>query len=243
VWREALSARLDGEDFAAGSDATGPSAAALDAHLAGCADCRGWARDAAAVTRLARLSHVDPAPGVPAQVLDLTPRPTRARVARALRAALAALGAGQILLAVAELAGPMDSGGSAIAHMTHEFAAWNAALGAAFVFVAWRRTRPAALLPMLTAFVAVLVVLSGDDIAHGLVRGGRLASHVLILVGYALVVALSRPSLAFGDPPGRRRRDASGWRLEQADEETPGLRPVPEAATAAGADPPAAQAA
>jgi len=222
---------------------TGPTAAALDAHLAGCAECRDWARDAAAVTRLARLSHVDAAPGVPAEVLDLTPRPTRARVARGLRALLAALGAGQILLAVGELAGPMDGDGGPVTHMTHEFAAWNAALGAAFVFVAWRRTRPAALLPLLSAFVAVLVVMSVDDIAHGLVRGGRLASHVLIVVWYAIVVALSRPSLNFGDPPGRRVREPSAWRLELPDEDTPGARAANPAAAAADADQPAARAA
>jgi predicted anti-sigma-YlaC factor YlaD len=160
-----------------------------------------------------------------------------------LRAALAALGAGQILLAVAELAGPMGGDGNPVAHMTHEFAAWNAALGAAFVFVAWRRTRPAALLPMLTAFVAVLVVMSVDDIAHGLVGGGRLASHVLIVVGYAIVVALCRPSLAFGDPPRRRVRERSAWRLELPEDDAPDVRAAGPVADAADADPPAARAA
>jgi len=237
VWRVALSARLDGEEPAAG----GPGAAALDAHLAGCPDCRRWSREAATVTRLVRLSEVPASPGVPSEILDLAPRPTRARLARGLRVALAALGAGQILIAVTELAGPMGGAGDPVIHMTHEFAAWNAALGAAFVFVAWRRTRPATLLPLLTAFVAVLAVMSADDVARGLVGGARLASHGLVLAGYAIVFALSRPSLTFGDPPGLRRREPSAWRLEEPDDDAPQERA--DLPAAPGADPPAARAA
>ena len=144
------------------------SAADIDAHLDACDACRRWYEDAALITRLAR---VDAGPGaiggIPDTVLEATPRPTRARLANALRVVLALLGAGQILLAIAQLAGPMGADNVALMHMTHEFTAWNAAIGASFLFIAWRRTRPAALLPLLTAFVGVLTVLSVDDIVHG----------------------------------------------------------------------------
>lgn len=242
MWREALSARLDGEEFSVewdgaarmgpgavrigvgnrtGSGVTrGVSAADIDAHLDACDACRRWYEDAALITRLAR---VDAGPGaiggIPDTVLEATPRPTRARLANALRVVLALLGAGQILLAIAQLAGPMGADNVALMHMTHEFTAWNAAIGASFLFIAWRRTRPAALLPLLTAFVGVLTVLSVDDIVHGDVSAGRLGTHALLLAGYVVVIAMSRPSLNFDAPPGQRQRaQASAWRLGEHDD-------------------------
>ena len=47
-FREAISARIDGED-------PGLPDAAIEAHLAGCAACRAWQQRAHAVTRRARL--------------------------------------------------------------------------------------------------------------------------------------------------------------------------------------------
>jgi len=155
----------------------------------------------------------------PGQRARSNPRPTRARLANVLRVVLALLGVGQILLAIAQLAGPMGADGTALMHMTHEFTAWNAAIGASFLFIAWRRTRPAALLPLLTAFVGVLTVLSVDDIVHGDVSAGRLGTHALLLAGYVVVLAMSRPSLSFDAPPGLRQRShASAWRLGEHDE-------------------------
>jgi anaerobic selenocysteine-containing dehydrogenase len=57
--RDALSARLDGED-------PGVDEAALYGHLAGCAKCRAFAHDADALHRRVRL---EPAPAIP----DLAP--------------------------------------------------------------------------------------------------------------------------------------------------------------------------
>lgn len=232
IWREALSARLDGEEFAVEwADAASqtartralhpaPSSAEVDAHLDSCEACRDWYEDAAFITRLARVDAGSPTlSGIPDSVLEATPRPTRARLANLLRVVLALLGAGQILLAIAQLTGPMGSDDAALMHMTHEFTAWNAAIGASFLFIAWRRTRPAALLPLLTAFVGVLTVLSVDDIMHGEVSAGRLGTHALLIAGYVVVVAMSRPSLNFDAPPGlRQRTQPSPWRLGEHDE-------------------------
>ena len=215
MWREALSARLDGEEFSVEWEC-----ADIDAHLDACGACRQWYEDAAFITRLARVDTGTAAVGgIPDSVLEATPRPTRARLANVLRVVLALLGAGQILLAVAQLAGPMGAESTALMHMTHEFTAWNAAIGASFLFIAWRRTRPAALLPLLTVFVGVLTVLSVDDIVHGDVSAARLGTHALLLAGFAVVVAMSRPSLSFDAPPGlRQRAQGSGWRLGEHDE-------------------------
>jgi predicted anti-sigma-YlaC factor YlaD len=207
--REIISARLDGEDL------PGESATA-DAHLAGCAACRKWLDDAAAVTRLARIGVAPPTLGVPDMVLDAAPRRGRARLVTGLRWLLGLLGAGQMLAAVAQVALPAMTGmamtghaeGASLDHLIHETAAWNLGVGAAFVFIAIRRTRPAGVVPILTAFVAALSLLSLDDLLSGAVAWSRLASHTLVLAGYAIVVALSRPGLRLDDPPsgstGRR---------------------------------------
>src|SRR5262245_15855613 len=213
--REILSAQLDGEELPG-------EAAAADAHLAGCAACRRWLDDAAAVTRLARVGVAQADAGIPDVVLDAVPGPTRARLVTGLRLLLGLLGGVQILLAVGQVALPamaaMDMTGHAegatIDHLVHETAAWNLAVGAAFVFIAARRTRPTGVLPILTAFVAALSLLSLDDILSGAVEWSRLASHTLLLAGYAIVIALSRPGLRLDEPPsGTRRRYAARWRL------------------------------
>jgi hypothetical protein len=72
--REALSARLDGEDSAAETDA-------VDAHLAICVACRQFADDAARVTRLARTAVATQAPDVTVKLVF-----TIDRLARVLQA-------------------------------------------------------------------------------------------------------------------------------------------------------------
>jgi predicted anti-sigma-YlaC factor YlaD len=212
--REALSAQLDGED---------PGSAEVDAHLAGCPACRSWLDGAARVTRLARtgpapvLAPLDP--DALAAILAAAPGRARARLALTLRAALGVLGAVQLLLALAQvLAIGGDAGhahvttmdGATPNHLWHESAAWNVAIGAGFLWIAVRRTRPSGLVPTLTAFIAVLTLLSVVDVASGRVEPVRLVSHGLVLAGYLVILALLRPALRTGDPrpdrqPGRPR--------------------------------------
>jgi phosphoribosylaminoimidazole (AIR) synthetase len=61
--REALSARLDGEDSPTESSA-------VDAHLATCLGCSQFGDDAAQITTLARSTTATPAPDVSAKVLS-----------------------------------------------------------------------------------------------------------------------------------------------------------------------------
>ena len=135
-FREAISARLDGEPL-------GMPAAELDDHLAGCAGVHGLGRDAATVTRRARLAPSPAMPDLTAAVLAALPRelPGAAAAARtrlvdaALRLALVAVAVAQAGLAWPALvsgAGAM----SAPVHMAHETGAWNLAVAAAFLAVA-----------------------------------------------------------------------------------------------------------
>ncbi|WP_019872450.1 zf-HC2 domain-containing protein [Salinispora oceanensis] len=240
-WREVLSAQLDGEE-------TPAERAAADSHLASCGACRTWFDQAAAITRRARLSVSVIGPDLTDAVLaalpvttpaaaptGLTTRPPwRQRLVIALRAALGLTGALQVTLGLTQVgqaaAGPHIHAGGPLAsgHLWHEAAAWNIAVGAGFLFVAARRTPPTGLLPMLSAFVGTLVLLSVNDLMTGRVETARLVSHGFLFVGYAIVVAMSRPGLHPGGPPTDLRPDRPRWRIPAEDEPPPpGLRLVP----------------
>jgi predicted anti-sigma-YlaC factor YlaD len=200
--RDAISARMDGED-------PGVAADAVERHLAGCAACRAFADRAAHVTRMARIrpaeDHPDVLPGLLAALDAGESRPTPRRgwraVARdAVRVALAVLGVGQLALALSGIVaamgtegGPDRLGGASMAHLSHESAAWNLALGVAFIWAASGATRRAGgLVPVIGAFVALLVALSAMDLIAGHVEAGRLAGHVPVIVGLVLLLLHAR---------------------------------------------------
>lgn len=199
-----MSARLDGEQ-----EPVAPSV--VDAHLADCAACRRWFDDAAQVTRLLRTGPATGGVDVTDVVLAAAPGRWRFRVEALLRVALGVLGAGQIVLGLLQLTAlrpaaevhvhGMTPDGAGVGHLWHESAAWNVAIGAAFLWVASRRTRPAGLVPILTAFIGLLAVLSVLDVVAGQVSATRLGGHTMVVVGYVVVLALSRPSLELA-PPG-----------------------------------------
>ncbi|MGY1663972.1 zf-HC2 domain-containing protein [Geodermatophilus sp. SYSU D00705] len=197
-YREALSARLDGES-------PGVPAAELDEHLAGCAGCARWARQAEQVTRRARLAPAPPVPDLTAAVLAALPRelPGTAAAARArlttsaLRLALLAVGVAQAAIAWPALA----SGAAAMSapvHMAHETGAWNLGIAAALLAVAAAPRLATGALPFLGTFAALLAALTVSDLRAGHVHADRAVVHALVLLGVALVGAVAWR--------GRRRR-------------------------------------
>jgi predicted anti-sigma-YlaC factor YlaD len=226
TFREAISARLDGEDLPG-------ERAAVDEHLARCPACRRWAHDAQRVTRLARLTPVAAtAPEVTPPAGQTVPaRRSRRWLIHGLRWALGAFGAAQFLLGVAQAAAAEPEGhlhsGVTPDHLSHESAAWNIAIGAGFTWIALRRTRPAGAIPILTAFVAVLTLLTAGDVWTGDVGSVRLAGHGFLLAGYGIVVALSRPGLDPGAPPPMRRGLPRQLRLGADDTDLAAAPPPP----------------
>lgn len=204
--RESLSARLDAE--------AGPVPDAdVDAHLATCPGCRAWYEDAATLTRLARTGPVPAGGEMSPAVLAAVPGPGRARLARLLRLALAVLGLAQLGLGVAQMVamwvgsghlhGPTILTGATPGHLWHESAAWNVAIGVGFLWVAAHRGTPAGITTVLSAFVVVLALLNINDLTRGQVELTHVATHGFVVTGYLIVLALTRPSLHFGQPPGR----------------------------------------
>ena len=212
--REALSARLDGEDDP-------KERAVVDAHVASCGACARWVDEAAAVSRLVRMSVVpdtsDRPVLTPQALAAALPRSGHRRLTQVLRILLGLLGAAQFLVGMAQVslmsAGVHDHPDAVSpSHLWHESAAWNIAVGAAFGWIAVRRTRPAGLIPMLSVFVAMLTLVSANDLWLGGVDAQRLLSHGFVIAGYLVILALTRPSLDFTDPNSGGSRTSVGWR-------------------------------
>jgi predicted anti-sigma-YlaC factor YlaD len=200
-FREAISARLDGEPL-------GLPVSGLESHLAACAGCRDWEGKAARVTRRARLAAAPAVPDLTATVLAALPRelPGVAAAARSrlmdtgLRLALLAVGVAQAGIAWPALASG-HAAMSAPLHMAHESGAWNLGLSVAFLAVAAAPRLAAGTLPFLGTFTALLLPVTLADLAAGRVPADRAAVHLLLLAGLALVATVAWR--------GRRRRRAA----------------------------------
>jgi predicted anti-sigma-YlaC factor YlaD len=199
MYREALSARLDGEPL-------GMPGAELDGHLSACPACASWGAVVEGVTRRARLVAAPSVPDLTATVLAALPRELPGARAAA-RARLTATGLRLFLLAVgvaqAALSWPVLVTGagamSAPVHMAHETGAWNLALATAFLAVAAAPRLAAGALPFLGTFAALLLSVTVADLAAGHVHADRAVAHLLLLVGVAAVAAVAWR--------GRRRRE------------------------------------
>jgi predicted anti-sigma-YlaC factor YlaD len=209
-YREAASARLDGEPL-------GLSATALEHHLASCAGCAEWLATVERAGRGLRISGSVP-PDLSGRILHRVVLPV-ARLNRRrwlVRAGLAVLGFVQWALALPALFGQGMAMQMSV-HAAHESAAWNLAMGASFLAVAVKPARAIGTLPILTTFVTVLSVLSIPDVLAGAVAAARLASHAGVLAGLVLVAVLYRSErlpvpgpAAEGSGPASRPRSRRG---------------------------------
>lgn len=202
--RDAISARLDGEDLPGESEQ-------VDVHLAGCVGCRAFGERAARVTRLTRTRAAEPVPDLTAAVLAAAPAPVRPWRADAARAGLGAVGIGQLGLAVSGVVagaghhGTVELAGASAVHLSHESSAWNLALAVGFLWAAVGGARVAGLVPVVGAFVGVLAVLSLLDVLDGRVDPARLSTHALVVAGFGLLLVLRRA----GDDGGGGARTGS----------------------------------
>jgi len=199
--REALSARLDGEP--AGADG-----GQVEDHLAGCAACRVWLRQAEQVTRLARTPALV-APDLTERILaaahreDALPRPAArpvpagGRWTAVLRGALAALALVQLVISAPELVGAVGHE----AHAGREVAAFDIALAVGLLLVASYPQYARIFAPVVSTLVVCFATISAVDVAQGVVSPARVAVHAIALAQAAAVWLLARGPRRMGMMP------------------------------------------
>ncbi|MFI5955128.1 zf-HC2 domain-containing protein [Cryptosporangium sp. NPDC051539] len=189
--RVALSALADGED-------PGTDRAALDTHLAECAECRAWRAAAVDATAAAgvRWREAD-VPDLTATVLaavaaDRAPRTKAPSMVHAgvLRWALGFSAIAQLLLALPALIA--EPGSSGAVHTGREMASFDVAVAIGFLFVAGRPAWARALVPVAVALAGCLLVTSSIDIVDGAAQFGHELNHLLAGVQALLLWLLAR---------------------------------------------------
>lgn len=183
-FREAVSARIDGED-------PGLPDAVLDAHLDSCADCRAWQQRAHAATRRMRLGGSSLDHDLTARILAAAPAksaPRRRELTQ--RAGLAAMAAVQLAITVPLLLLGHDH--DAGAHAAHELGSFDLSLAIAFAVGA---VRPA-LAPGLAWPCAIAAAgLTGTailDLIRGQTLGADEAQHLVAVAGALLLIWAAR---------------------------------------------------
>ena len=176
--REAISARIDGED-------PGVAAGLVEAHLAECAACRSWQQRAHAVTRRARLGGSFLDHDLTPRVLAAVPPSPPGRRALALRAGLLAVALAQLAITVPLLVLGHDH--DAGTHAAHELGSFDLALAIAFAVGAIRPVLSAGLAWPSGIAAAGLVGTAVVDLVSGQTIGADEAQHLIALAGAALL--------------------------------------------------------
>jgi predicted anti-sigma-YlaC factor YlaD len=209
--REAISARIDGED-------PGVPNGAIEAHLATCAACRGWQQRAHAMTRRARLGGRFLEQDLTARVLAaVPPEPARRPSARRLgaawgggmapRAGLAAVAVAQLAITIPLLILGHDH--DAGLHAAHELGSFDLALAIAFAIGAIRPALSAGLAWPCATAAAGLAGTAIADLVAGQAFGADEAQHLVAVAGAVLLCwqarTVNRPAerVLAARPPGQ----------------------------------------
>lgn len=187
--REAISARLDGED-------PGVETTVVDTHVASCPGCRAFVEGTAALHRSLRLAPAPPVPDLTPRVLAAIGSHATGREAgsreRGLRIALALLGLMQLAVAVPVLLGS-DGGGDI--HSARHLGSFSIALAVGFLFAAWRPARVTGLLPVTVALVVCVLGTSLLDVIGGRTAAAGEANHAIEVAGLVAAWLLAHPEL------------------------------------------------
>jgi len=201
--REALSARIDGED-------PGAAAEVVDHHLATCTRCAAWADDLAGLHRITRIREAEAVPDLTARIVD-TALPTTARLRRPASAPVSGARWALFVIALTQvvLAGPallLGVDGNAAVHAARELGAFDVALAVGLLVAAWQPERAWGLLPVVAALGLVMGGTAVIDTVRGNTSSLGEVHHVLELAGVVLVWAVAREA---GHEPRRASRSVT----------------------------------
>jgi predicted anti-sigma-YlaC factor YlaD len=180
--REGLSARLDGEELPL-------DAAAVDAHLAGCAGCQAFAVPDLSTSILARVP-------VAATGRRAAPQPREWP-----RYVLLTVALTQLVLALPALIMGDDPGASV--HVARELGSWDVALSVGLLVAAWQPRRAAGLLPFAAALAGAMLMTAVLDLVAGRTLAQTEAHHLLDLIGLAALWVLAQPAGHISRPTRR----------------------------------------
>jgi predicted anti-sigma-YlaC factor YlaD len=210
-YREAMSARLDGE-------ATSVEDGAIEAHLAVCSSCRAFAGRMARVTRATRVTAAESVPDLTGRILATVDarrelgraRPAAARTAAPPSTGIARLGLALVALAQLALAVPglLGDDGGAPVHIAREQGSWALALAVALLVVAWRPARAGGIVLLVGVLVAGLTATMAIDIIGGRTVAATEAPHFLAVLGFGLLWLVAHPGAGARRPIGRRAAPA-----------------------------------
>jgi predicted anti-sigma-YlaC factor YlaD len=201
LYREAISARLDGE-------AAGLEPAAVDGHLARCSACRGWADAAQRVSLRARVAPADPVPDLTVAIMATLAAQANRAARRAPAQVPSAVGVarlGLLMVAVLQLCSAtpalLGNDAGASVHIAHEQGSWALALAVGLLVVVWRPSRASAMLPLVAALVVGLGLTMAVDIAAGRTQAAVEAPHGLAFLGFGLLWLVAHPTFGLRRDP------------------------------------------
>jgi len=183
-FREAISARIDGED-------PGLPDGVLDAHLGACAGCRAWRQQAHVITRRTRLGGSFLGHDLSSRVLAAVPDASTGRRRRlAQRAGLAAAAAAQLAITIPLLL--LGHNHDAGPHAAHELGSFDLSLAIAFAVGAIRPALAAGLAWPCAIAAAGLTGTAVIDLIGGQAPGVDEAQHLVAVAGALLLIWQAR---------------------------------------------------
>jgi predicted anti-sigma-YlaC factor YlaD len=176
-----------------------PVSSSVDEHIEDCAGCRRW-QEAAHQLRRATLR---PVMDTKHSAVDVSRVPQRFVMNRWVRFALAWAA---VLLIAWNIVAMFAAGTGSAIHLERHQAAFDVALGIAFLFVVWRPDRAYGMVPFAATFTIALSISAIIDLINGASTPLRESAHLVELSGLGLLWVLG---LAVG-PGGRRNRHHAG---------------------------------
>lgn len=190
--RQALSARLDGEE-------PGLPPPAVDRHLAECADCTRFLQAGARLDGELQARRAEPVPDLTPAILAsvgaLERAGRRSHGQRDARVGLACVGAVQLVLALATV---LSTEAAVGLHASRELGSFAVGLGVGFLLAAWRPERASGLLPVVAALAACLTATALVDVLSARTTAAGESVHAVELLGLAFVWVLTRSTSGGG---------------------------------------------
>jgi predicted anti-sigma-YlaC factor YlaD len=194
-WRDAISARADGE-------APGIDTRLLDAHVATCPGCRRFRDEIDALRRPLRVGAAPAMPDLSPRIVKLNAIADRARAWGAARVLLAAVAVQIVVLSLPALVLGEDQ--ATTSHDARHLGAFSVADAAGLLVVVVRPARARSILPVAAVLAGALLITAAVDIAQGRAPLVGETVHIPEILSVGLVWLLAAPPRRHGGQVGGR---------------------------------------